>query len=102
MKGLSGAKRPDESQIKSVRCDGEFQNPDSIDIQRSFINMMYEYVGHDVLQKRTVMNVFRDDNRHKAENMNERQPTEIRIISISSTTYLTISYIVYEVLGKAI
>jgi len=34
--------------------------------------------------------------------MNERQPTEIRILSISSITYLTISYIVYEVLGKAI
>lgn len=47
-------------------------------------------------------NVFRDDNRHKAENMNERQPTKIRIISVSSITYLTISYIVYEVLGKVI
>ena len=64
--------------------------------------MMSKYVGHEVLQKRTVTNVFRDDNRHKAENMNERQPTEIRIISISSITYPTVSYMVYEVLGIAI
>jgi len=82
--------------------DGELQNPDGIDIQRTFINVMDEYVGHDVLQKRTVTNVFRGENKYKAENMNERQPTEIIIISISSITYLTIPYIVYEVLGKAI
>lgn len=64
------------------------QNLDGIYIKRSFINVMDEYVGHEVLQKRTVMNVFRDDNSHKAENMNKRQPTEIRIISISSITIL--------------
>jgi len=49
VKGPSVAKRPDESQIKSVRCDGELQNPDSIDIQRSFINVMDEYVSDEVL-----------------------------------------------------